>query len=377
MASVGTILLDRRANSMLALSRHGKKQGKRTMTTTSSAIARKLSLLLAGIGLGATFAGSAMAQTTLERIKQRGQLICGASQGVAGFSLPDAQGQWRGFDTDICRGLAAAIFNDQEKTKYISLASKDRLTALQSGEIDVLSRTTTWTLGRDAGFGLNFTAINYFDGQGFLVRKSLKLTDLRGLNGASICVAQGTTNELNLADFFRNNGMKYEVIAYAGLDETVQAYEAGRCDAYTTDLSQLASNRTKLKVPDDHVLMPEVISKEPLGPWVRQGDDAWFDIVRWTVFAMLNAEELGVTQGNVDEMLKSNNPEIKRLLGLDGKFGESLGLTNDWVVRIVKAVGNYGESFDRHLGAKSPLNLPRGPNRLWTQGGLQYAPPVR
>ncbi|WP_442880773.1 amino acid ABC transporter substrate-binding protein [Bosea sp. (in: a-proteobacteria)] len=347
------------------------------MTRFASRTARNLAGLLAGLGLSAAFAGAAMAQTTLERIKQRGQLICGASQGVAGFSLPDAQGQWRGFDTDLCRALAAAIFNDQEKTKYISLASKDRLTALQSGEIDVLSRTTTWTLGRDAGFGLNFTAINYFDGQGFLVRKSLKLADLRGLNGASICVAQGTTNELNLADFFRNNGMKYEVIAYAGLDETVQAYEAGRCDAYTTDLSQLASNRTKLKVPDDHVLMPEVISKEPLGPWVRQGDDAWFDIVRWTVYAMLNAEELGVTQANVDEMLKSNNPEIKRLLGLDGKFGESLGLTNDWVVRIVKAVGNYGESFDRHLGAKSSLNLPRGPNRLWTQGGLQYAPPVR
>ncbi len=345
---------------------------KNRSTTTKS-----LAALLAGIGLSAAMAGAASAQSTLDRIKQRGSLICGTSQGVAGFSLPDAKGEWRGFDTDICRALAAAIFNDQEKTKYISLASKDRLTALQSGEIDVLSRTTTWTLGRDAGFGLNFTAINYFDGQGFLVRKSLKLADLKGLNGASICVAQGTTSELNLADYFRNNSMKYEVIAYAGLDETIQAYDAGRCDAYTTDLSQLASNRSKLKAPDEHVLMPEVISKEPLGPWVRQGDDAWFDIVRWTVYALINAEEFGITQANVDEMANSKNPEIKRLLGKDGKFGESLGLSNDWVVRIVKAVGNYGESFDRHLGDKSPLKLPRGPNRLWTQGGLQYAPPIR
>jgi len=346
------------------------------MTTMVKARRIWMSALLGGLGL-AMLSGAANAQATLERVKQRGQLICGASHGVAGFSLPDSKGEWRGFDVDICRALAAAIFNDQEKTRYISLASKDRLTALQTGEIDVLSRTTTWTLGRDTGFGLNFTAINYFDGQGFLVRKSLNLQDVKALNGASICVAQGTTTELNLADYFRANNLKYEVIAFAGLDETIQAYEAGRCDAYTTDMSQLAANRLKLKTPADHVLLTEVISKEPLGPWVRQGDDGWFDIVRWTVHALLNAEEFGVTQANVDEMVKSNNPEIRRLLGQEGKFGESLGLTNDWVVRIVKAVGNYGESFDRHLGAKSPLNLPRGPNRLWTNGGLHYAPPVR
>jgi general L-amino acid transport system substrate-binding protein len=347
------------------------------MLKASAAAAGRISAAVIGFCAALTLSTGAQAQTTLERVKQRGHLICGTSQGVAGFSLPDAQGQWRGFDTDLCRALAAAIFNDQDKAKYISLASKDRLTALQSGEIDVLSRTTTWTLGRDSGFGLNFTAINYFDGQGFLVRKSTGVKEVKGLNGASICVAQGTTTELNLADYFRNHGMKYEVIAFAGLDETIQAYEAGRCDAYTTDLSQLAANRMKLKAPAEHELLPEMISKEPLGPWVRQGDDAWFDIVRWTVYAMLNAEELGVTQANVDEMLKATNPEVKRLLGLDGKFGESLGLTNDWVVRIVKAVGNYGESFERHLGAKSPLNLPRGMNRLWTQGGLQYAPPIR
>jgi general L-amino acid transport system substrate-binding protein len=338
---------------------------------------RRMAIVAGGLGLGAVMATSAAAQSTLERIKQRGMIVCGTSQGVAGFSLPDAKGEWRGFDTDICRALAAAIFDDQNKAKYISLASKDRLTVLQSGEIDVLARTTTWTLGRDAGFGLNFTAISYFDGQGFLVPKSANLKSVKDLEGASICVAQGTTTELNLADYFRTHNMKYEVIAYFGLDETVQAYEAGRCDAYTTDLSQLAANRMKLKNPDDHVLMTEVISKEPLGPWVRQGDDAWFDIVRWTVYAMLNAEELGVTQANVDEMLKSPNPEVRRLLGAEGKFGESLGLTNDWVVRIVKAVGNYGESFHRHLGDNSPLKLPRGPNRLWTQGGLQYAPPIR
>ena len=338
---------------------------------------RRLTGLIAGMAFVTLAGASASAQTTLERIKQRGHVICSASQGVTGFSLPDAQGKWRGFDSDICRALAAAIFGDQEKAKYISLASKDRLIALQSGEIDVLSQTTTWTLSRDANFGVNFTAINYFDGQGFLVRKKADVTAVKQLDGASICVAQGTTTELNLADYFRTHGLKYEVIAFSGLDDAIQAYEAGRCDAYTTDLSQLAAQRMKLKTPDDHALLTEVISKEPLGPWVRQGDDAWFDIVRWTVFAMLNAEEFGITQANVDEMVKSQNPEIRRLLGSEGKFGESMGLTNDWVVRIVKAVGNYGESFDRHLGGNSALKLPRGPNRLWTKGGLQYAPPVR
>lgn len=337
----------------------------------------RLTGLFGGVVLTATLAGTAAAQTTLEKIKQRGHVICSASLGVTGFSLPDAEGKWRGFDSDICRALAAAIFNDQDKAKYISLASKDRLIALQTGEIDVLAQTTTWTLGRDANFGVNFTAINYFDGQGFLARKSANVKDVKQLDGASICVAQGTTTELNLADYFRTHGLKYEVIAFAGLDDAVQAYEAGRCDAYTTDLSQLAAQRLKLKTPEEHELLTQVISKEPLGPWVRHGDDGWFDIVRWTVFAMLNAEEFGITQANVDEMAKSQNPEIRRLLGVEGKYGESLGLSNDWVVRIIKAVGNYGESFDRHLGTNSVLKLPRGPNRLWSQGGLQYAPPVR
>jgi general L-amino acid transport system substrate-binding protein len=333
-------------------------------------------LLCIATGLAMT-AVPAHAQATLERIKQRGVILCGASQGVAGFSLPDQQGKWAGFDTDVCRAMAAVIFNDQDKARYISLASKDRLIALQSGEIDMLNRTTTWSLGRDVGQGLNFTVVTYYDGQGFLVRKTANAKGVKDLNGASVCVSQGTTNELNLADYARTHKMKIEVIAFSSLDETISAYEAGRCDAYTTDLSQLASNRQKLKTPDDHVLLSEVISKEPLGPWVRRGDEQWFSLVRWVVFAMMTAEELGVTQANIDEMLKSPNPEVRRLLGTEGKFGEALGVSNDWAVRIVKAVGNYGESFDRHLGKNSKLNLPRGNNRLWTEGGLHYAPPIR
>jgi general L-amino acid transport system substrate-binding protein len=327
-------------------------------------------LLLAGIS-------SAWSQGTLRLVKERGYLICGSSQGLAGFSRPDAAGKWVGFDTDFCRALAAAIFNDPERTRYIPLSAKDRLTALQSGEIDVLARTTTWTLSRDAGQGLSFTAVNYFDGQGFLVRRALGVGSARELNDASICVAQGTTNELNAADFFRTNGLAYKVVTFQTVDEIANAYQAGRCDTLTTDLSQLASIRLTLTNPDDHRLLPDVISKEPLGPWVRQGDDQWFDVVRWTLFAMLNAEELGITQGNVKEMMNSTNPEIRRLLGVEGKFGEALGLTSDWAARIIRAVGNYGESFERNLGSKSPMNLPRGLNQLWTKGGLQYAPPVR
>ena len=314
------------------------------------------------------------AQGTLQKVKDRGQVRCGASQGVAGFSMPDAQGNWTGFDTDFCRALAAAIFDDPKRIQLISLSSKDRLTALQSGEIDVLARTTTWTLSRDAGIGLNFTAVNYYDGQGFEVRRSADIKSVKELDGASICVAQGTTNELNLADYFRTRGLKYEVVAFENIDDVVKAYENGRCDALSTDVSQLVSYRSKMVNPDEHVVLPEVISKEPIGPWVRQGDDQWFDLVRWTLFALINAEELGVTQENVSEMLKSQNPEIRRLLGQEGKLGEALGLTNDWVARIVRHVGNYGESFDRNLGK---IGVPRGANNLWTKGGLQYAPPIR
>ncbi|MGO4572673.1 amino acid ABC transporter substrate-binding protein [Microvirga sp. 2TAF3] len=320
---------------------------------------------------------AAFAQDTLQKAKDRGHILCGTSTGIAGFSQADSQGNWAGFDVDICRALAAAIFNDADKIRFIPLTSKDRLTALQSGEIDVLPRTTTWTLSRDAGQGLNFTAVNYYDGQGFQVRKGANIKSVRELDGASICTVQGTTNELNLADYFRTNGLKYQVVTYQGIDDTVKAYEGGRCDALSTDMSQLVSYRLKMANPDDHMLLPEVISKEPLGPYVRQGDDQWFDIVRWTVFALLNAEEFGVTQSNVGEMLKSDNPEVRRLLGLEGKYGEGLGLTADWVVRIVRHVGNYGESFERNLGSKSKIGLPRGINSLWSKGGIQFAPPIR
>lgn len=334
----------------------------------------RLFAAFAGLLLAGT---AAQAQTTLERVKQRGQLICGTSTGIAGFSMADGQGNWSGLDVDVCRALAAAIFDDPAKIKFIPLASKDRLTALQSGEIDVLPRTTTWTLSRDAGQGLNFTAVNYYDGQGFQVRAKSGVKSVKDLNGASICTVQGTTNELNLSDYFRVNKMKYEVVAFQGIDETVKAYESGRCDAISTDMSQLVSYRLKMSDPAEHVLLPEVISKEPIGPYVRQGDDEWFDIVRWTVFALVNAEELGVTKANLAEMLKSENPEVRRLLGVEGKFGTGLGLTPDWIARIVKHVGNYGESYERNLGSGSPINLPRGINNLWSKGGIQFAPPVR
>jgi general L-amino acid transport system substrate-binding protein len=314
---------------------------------------------------------------TLNAVKARGVLVCGSSQGVPGFSSPNDRGAWTGFDTDMCRALAAVIFDDPEKARYVSLSSKDRLIALQSGEIDVLSRTTTWSSGRDSGQGVIFTAVNFYDGQGFLVRRASKITAGKQLDGATACVSQGTTNELNLADFARTNGIKLNVLTFSDTNETSKAYDSGRCDVYTTDRSQLAANRLKLKDPSEHVLLPDVISKEPLGPWVRRGDENWYTLVRWTLFAMINAEELGVTRANVDEMLKSTNPEVRRLLGLEGNTGDQFGVSKDWVVRIMKHVGNYGESFDRHLGPATPIGLDRGPNNLWNKGGLQYAPPIR
>jgi general L-amino acid transport system substrate-binding protein len=314
---------------------------------------------------------------TLKTIKDRGTLSCGVSQGLPGFSSPDDKGNWTGIDVDVCRAIAAAVFNDPTKVKFVSLSAKDRFTALQSGEIDVLSRNTTWTISRDTSLGANFTGVTYYDGQGFMVKKSLKVNSALELNSASVCVQTGTTTELNLADYFKANNMKYEVIAFGTVDETVKAYESGRCDVFTDDSSGLYATRLKLTNPDDHVVLPEIISKEPLGPMVRHGDDQWFDIVKWTLFAMVTAEELGITQKNVDEMVKSDKPELKRVLGTDGNLGEQLGLTKDWVVRIVKAVGNYGEAFDRNVGAGSPLKIARGVNALWTKGGLQYAPPMR
>ena len=330
------------------------------------------------IGLAASLsATAASAQATLNNVKQKGFLTCGSNTGLAGFGVPDAQGNWTGLDVDLCRAIAAAIFNDPSKVRFIPLSAKDRFTALQSGEVDVLVRNTTWTMSRDTQLGLDFTGVNYYDGQGFMVRKKLGVSSAKELNGASVCTQQGTTTELNLADYFRANNMKYEVVAFVGADETFDAYNAGRCDAFTTDASGLYATRLKAASPEEHIVLPEIISKEPLGPSVRHGDNQWGDIVRWTHYAMLNAEELGVTKANVDQMTKNDNPEIKRLLGSEGKFGEAIGLTNDWALRIVKHVGNYAEIFEKNVGSGSQLKIQRGQNALWTKGGLQYAPPVR
>jgi general L-amino acid transport system substrate-binding protein len=337
---------------------------------------KRVSLVLT-LAVAASFSIQAASAQTLKTIKDRGLLSCGVTQGVAGFSLPDDKGNWTGLDVDICRAIAAAVFNDPSKVKFVPLSAKDRFTALQSGEVDLLSRTTTWTLSRDTSLGANFTGVTYYDGQGFMVKKSLKVNSALELNSASVCVATGTTTELNLADYFKGNNMKYEVIAFGTADETLKAYESGRCDVFTTDASGLYAERLKLANPADHVVLPEIISKEPLGPMVRHGDDQWFDIVKWTLFAMVTAEELGITQKNVDEKAKSDNPELKRVFGTDGNLGEQLGLTKDWVARIVKAVGNYGESFDRNVGAGSKLGIARGLNQLWNKGGIQYAPPIR
>lgn len=326
---------------------------------------------------GAAVAGTAHAQSTLQRIKDRGAVACGTSHGVPGYSVQDEKGVWTGFDIDWCRALAAAIFDDPMKAAFKPLTSKDRLTAVQTQEIDVLPRTTTWTLSRDAGLGLNFTSINYYDGQGFKVRKSSGITSAKQLEGATICVNQGTTNELNAADFFRTHNLKYQIVTFQETAETLKAYESGRCDTYTTDASQLYANRLLLQKPDDHIVLPEIISKEPLGAWVRQGDDQWFDIVRWSIYVMIGAEELGITKANAQDMLQSKNPDVRRLLGVEGNFGEQLGLTKDWGYRIIRHVGNYGESFDKHLGKHSRLKIERGYNRLWTEGGLMYAPPIR
>jgi general L-amino acid transport system substrate-binding protein len=323
------------------------------------------------------FGMQAAGAQTLKAVKDRGQLQCGANGSLAGFGIPDPQGNWTGFDVDFCRAIAAAIFNDPTKVKFVVLTAANRLTALQSGEIDVLARNTTWTMSRDTSLGVDFAAVTYYDGQGFMVRKVLKVSSALELNDASVCVQQGTTTELNLADYFRSNHMSLKTVTFATVDEAVKAYDAGRCDAYTTDSSGLYGTRVLLTDPSANIVLPEIISKEPLSPAVRQGDDAWEDIVRWTHHAMLDAEELGVNKNNVDDQKNSTNPEIRRLLGLEGQFGEGMGLTNDWAYRIIKAVGNYGEVFERNVGQGSPLKIARGLNALWTKGGLQYGLPVR
>jgi general L-amino acid transport system substrate-binding protein len=322
-------------------------------------------------------AASAASAQTLNAVKQRGVLNCGSNTSLAGFGMPDAQGKWTGLDVDFCRAVAAAIFNDPTKVKFVPLTAKDRFTALQSGEVDLLVRNTTWTSSRETQLGLLFAGVNYYDGQGFMVRKSLKVNSALELNDAAVCVQQGTTTELNLADYFRANKMKLKTVTFADSDQTIKAYDAGRCDAFTTDASGLYAERLRLTNPNDHIVLPEIISKEPLGPVVRKGDDDWFNIVRWTHFVMLNAEEAGITQANVDEMLKSSDPNVRRLLGTEGNFGEQFGLTKDWMYRVIKLVGNYGEVFERNVGQGSPLKIARGLNALWTKGGLQYGAPVR
>ncbi|WP_071872020.1 amino acid ABC transporter substrate-binding protein [Atopomonas hussainii] len=335
-----------------------------------------LAALAAAVTLGVSV--QAQAGATLDAITAKGFVQCGISDGLPGFSYADSKGQYVGMDVDVCRAVAAALFGDATKVKYTPLTAKERFTALQSGEVDMLSRNTTWTSSRDAAMGLNFAGVNYYDGQGFLVNKKLGVTSAKELDGAAVCIQAGTTTELNLADYFRANNMKYTPITYDKSDESAKALEAGRCDVLTSDQSQLYAQRIKLAKPDDYVVLPEVISKEPLGPAVRQGDADWFNIVKWTLFAMVNAEEMGVTMSNVEDLAKnSTNPDVRRLLGAEGEFGKDLKLPKDWAVQIVKQVGNYGESFDRNVGAGSELKIARGLNDLWNKGGLQYAPPVR
>jgi len=338
---------------------------------------KAIASLAPGVVAASLITTDASAQATLNSVKQKGYLTCGSSSGSIGFGIPDAQGNWTGLDVEFCRAIAAAIFDDPTKVRFIPLNAKDRFSALQAAEVDVLSRNSTVTMSRDTQLGLDFPTVNYFDGQGFMVRKKLGVSSAKELNGASICTQQGTTTELNLADYFRANNMKYNVILSATADEAKKAYDAGRCDAFTTDVSGLYVARSWVSNPDEDLILPEIISKEPLGPAVRHGDNQWADIVRWTHNAMLNAEELGVTKANVDQMKGSDNPEIKRLLGTEGKFGEAIGLTNDWAVRIIKHVGNYGESFERNVGEASKLKIKRGQNALWTKGGLQYGIPIR
>jgi general L-amino acid transport system substrate-binding protein len=320
----------------------------------------------------------AHAGKTLEQIRQRGQLVCGVSTGVIGFSSADSQGKFSGLDVDVCRAIAAAVLNDPDKVKYVPLNAQQRFTALQSGEVDLLSRNTTWTLTRDASLGLNFAAITYYDGQGFLVPKKLKLSSAKQLKNAEICVQSGTTTEKNLGDYFKSQGIKIKPVVFEKFEASTKAFFSGRCQAYTTDASALAFIRAKeAPKPDDYIVLPELISKEPLGPVVRRGDDEWFAVVKWVIFALIEGEEYGITQAGVEKMKASADPAVQRLLGTGEDTGKLLGLDRDWAARALKAVGNYGEMFQRNVGSDSPLKLPRGLNALWNKGGLMYAPPVR
>jgi general L-amino acid transport system substrate-binding protein len=335
------------------------------------------------IGLAAVVVVAAAAITyirydtrTLKRTVNRGELYCGVNQNLPGFSTLEGN-TWTGFDVDFCRAIASAIFDDPNKVKFIPLDANERFTELQKRSVDVLFRNSTWNMSREADYSLHFAAVSYYDGQGFMVRRSRNENTALELGGTKVCVQANTTTQLNLSDYFRTNNMKYEEMKFTKADELAKAYDSGQCDVWTADVSRLYSERLKLSKPDDHVILADVISKEPLAPAVRQKDDDWLMIVKWTVFAMLNAEELGITSKNIDEALKSDKPEIKRFTGREGKYGEEIGLTNDWAVRIIRHVGNYGEVYDRNVGVGSKLGIPRGLNQLWSEGGIQYAPPIR
>jgi general L-amino acid transport system substrate-binding protein len=336
---------------------------------------RKFAVLAGALAFAISWAGVAFAQSTLSAVKSKGYVQCGVNTGLAGFSQPDSKGVWHGLDVDVCRAVAAAVFGDASKVHYTPLTAQQRFTALQSGEIDLLSRNTTWTYTRDTNLGLTFAGVDYYDGQGFMVPKKLGVKSAKELNGATICVQPGTTTELNLADYFRANNMKFKPVVIEKLEEVLGAFFSGRCDVYTTDVSGLVSTRSaRAPNPADYVILPEVISKEPLGPVVRRGDDQWFDIVKWSLFAMINAEEMGLTSKNIDQYLSSKNPAIQRFVGTSGELGKMMGVDNRWAYNIVKEVGNYGESFERNL---TPLGFKRGLNNLWTHGGILYAPPIR
>ncbi|MGJ4948470.1 amino acid ABC transporter substrate-binding protein [Bradyrhizobium sp. HKCCYLS20291] len=336
------------------------------------------------IGLAVAVLVAALAVTyemydtrTLKRTVRRGEVLCGVNAGLPGFSIPDDRGNWTGFDVDFCRAVAAAIFDDPKKAKFIPLDANERFKELQSRKVDILSRNTTWSMAREQNYDLYFPAVAYYDGQGFMVPRARKLETALDLNGSKVCVQDATTNALNLGDYFRTNNMKYEEVKLPKLDDVIKAYDSGRCDTFTADVSQLYALRQILSKPGDHDILPDLISKEPLAPVVRQRDDDWMMIVKWTLYAMINAEELGVTSKNIDEALKSKKPDVMRLVGNEGTYGQDLGLSKDWAARIIRHVGNYGEVYERNVGTESKLKIPRGMNQLWNAGGIQYAPPIR
>ena len=314
---------------------------------------------------------------TLKRTVRRGEVLCGVNKGLPGFSIPDDKGNWTGFDVDFCRAVASAIFNDPGKAKFVPLDASERFKELQSRKVDILSRNSTWSMSRETSYDLYFPAVAYYDGEGFMLPKARNIDSALALNNSKVCVQSETTTQLNLADYFRANNMKYQEMKFGKLDEVFKAYDSGQCDVFTADVSQLYALRLNLAKPGDHVILPDVISKEPLAPVVRQRDDDWMMIVKWTLYAMINAEELGITSQNIDEALKSKKPDVMRLVGTEGAYGEELGLSRDWAARIIRHVGNYGEVYERNVGSGSKLKIPRGLNQLWSAGGIQYAPPIR